>query len=92
MSDTMIERVAKAIYAEASRQGAGHGNFDILYAEVQDGLRLMARAAIEAMREPSPALILEATDCGRRKLGNGDFWRAIIDAALQPATDSEAAK
>lgn len=78
MSD-MITRVSQAIRDSGEGCLSGLAYVDPIIA---------ARAAIKAMREPSPAMILEATDCGRRKLGNGDFWRAVIDAALSQDTHS----
>ena len=89
--DTMVERVAKAIYA------AEHGT------EYQDGtpvrpspdewdvLLTCARAAIAAMREPTPEMIAKRDDdsdpvhwdykchvCG----GAEHAWKTMIDAAL----------
>ncbi|MBZ9807661.1 hypothetical protein [Mesorhizobium sp. ESP-6-2] len=50
----MIERVAKAIHSDSSKQGAGHGDFDALMPEVQDSFRSLARAAIKAMMSATP--------------------------------------
>ena len=71
--ESMVERVAKAI-RDASTQ--------------DDWTRAAARAAIEAMREPTEAM-MEAVDCGGRKRGwlSGKMresnWCAMIDAALK---------
>jgi len=46
----------------------------------------MSRAAIEAMRQPDTQTILEATNGGRKRQSNGEFWHAIFDAALSKAT------
>ncbi len=58
----------------------------------------IARAAIEAMREPTPKMIAEAWNsvtpakklAGISRLGPGpgvsEVWRAMIDAALQEPT------
>lgn len=83
MSD-MIERVAKAIFADAGKQGAGHGNFDILLPEVQDGIRSMARAAIEAMRVPTEGMrFAVAADWGHRTWAR---YSLVIDAALSSSS------
>jgi hypothetical protein len=75
---TMIERVARAIQAEA-----GWDNID-----VGDRLRAdylaFARAAIEAMREPTEAMIKEgAYGSGEDSAGVAcGAWKAMIDIAL----------
>lgn len=90
----MIERGAKALFAELRRQG--EGNLGSTYVEdatdmgrvLIDGridLPALMRAAIEAMREPTDAMY----DAGDEFVGSlGDagnaekVWRAMIDAAL----------
>ncbi|WP_141494056.1 hypothetical protein [Rhizobium sp. S9] len=52
----MIERVARAIFAESHRIGNTHGDFDVLLPEVQGVFTKFARAAIEEMREPTAAV------------------------------------
>ena len=94
MSETneMIERVAKAIYdAHVSRQPrpADWLSWGELIAQGHQGrhrvedTRALARAAIEAMREPSEAMI----DAGYEYKGRGNtteaVWRAMVAAALQ---------
>jgi hypothetical protein len=91
MSDTMLERVAKAIHeaywaeewSDVSRGGIQY------HATIQQ-----ARAAIEAMREPTEAMSAALDDqlsLWVQEIGsNEDVYYAAIDAALQPATDSEA--
>ncbi len=84
----MIDRVARAIYAATGPEGsnATHGNFDILLPELQDDIRNWARAAIEAMREPTD----EMDDAGEAMRDQCDHlsamnaWHAMIDAALAP--------
>ena len=65
-SNDMIERVARAIYAELP---IGHAE-----------ARACARAAIEAMREPTP----EMERVGAEELMSLGGWQAMIDAALHP--------
>ena len=86
-TNEMIERVAKAIYdAHVSRQprpedwdrwreliAGGHQGRH----RVED-TRALARAAIEAMREPTEAM----KDAGYEHGSRGLVWRAMIDTAL----------
>jgi len=85
----MIERVAEAIWdARIERGGPGRTLMPWpLYPEA-DWCRATARAAIEAMREPTEKM-LEAGDlpgwddyvtAGLSK----EIWQAMIDAALNP--------
>ena len=95
MTDTpeMVEIVARAICAsqgldwdaQANAMTSGAGDDD-----EQEGYREMARAAIEAMREPTGSMV----DAGARSVeivGFGRFslqgqpskaWRTMVDAAL----------
>lgn len=73
----MVERVAKAICESSGQswESAGDG-----YREICDGF---ARAAIEAMREPTEDM-QEAADMDRTYYGHiaTNNWRAMISAAL----------
>jgi len=97
--DSMIERVARAIYE--GRNGIGA----VAWAHRQDGYktpyRIDARAAIEAMREPTEAMVRScwslhhpwgerAPAPEERTLMFDDmaaevsaYWQTMIDAALQ---------
>lgn len=68
---TMIEKVSKAIAGELHKCGVGRG-------EPWDKSDLMARAAIEAMREPTSDM-LNAT--GLRTGVTLSIWWSMIDAA-----------
>lgn len=76
--ESMIERVAKAILTAASPTGA--------YDEIafKDTATILARAAIEAMREPTMAQYeaLSATGLMWRELNSTKVWQTYIDAAL----------
>lgn len=87
---TMIERVAQAIYED--RNGRRCIPWNKLLAAHKAPYLSDVRAAIEAMREPSPKML----DEGFRALISGDddaldtstsdaikCWRAMIDAALK---------
>jgi hypothetical protein len=86
MTDSMVERVAKAValrdaewfadkYPDVSRE-----EIDAGIADLKDNFVALARAAIEAMREPGLAI---------RKLTTFEFaeieWPRLIDAALSQA-------
>jgi hypothetical protein len=80
MSDGMIERVARAIAAALYRPQPDMSG-DIWRAVGTERKRKCedaARAAIEAMREPTDLMALAGYDY----CSNVDAWRAMIDAAL----------
>jgi hypothetical protein len=59
---------------------------------LSEGAIKVARAAIEAMREPTKAMLVGARDWSIQKNGQGvgndqatECWRAMIDVALDPA-------
>ena len=85
MAETeMVERVARALYAATPFKQAEGG-----YHEQSDVYRrsclLLARAAIEAMREPTEAMVDAFVWYGHGKT-IGDVarigWQSMIDAAL----------
>jgi formate dehydrogenase maturation protein FdhE len=99
---SMVERVAKAMHAayEAAAKVNGWATneqcrvaFDDLPAENKATMYASARAAIEAMREPSEAMIATADDVYDQCTDTGDFygfiWRAMIDAALAEQSPAE---
>ena len=86
----MIERVARAIFTEANAASSGYGEWC-----TDDMANAAARAAIEAMREPTEAMIDAGDDIcpiargtESHKMSGGvvpeDYWRAMIDAVLSP--------
>lgn len=68
----MVERVAKAI-REAH---VGRPMYELVNTED------LARAAIEAMREPTPDMVSEGDDY--RAFSSRTTWQAMIDEALTP--------
>jgi hypothetical protein len=81
----MVERVARAILKEAAML-----NSPEIQDDLTDGFRLnvsrvwakrYARAAIEAMREPTEAMLVEVAEPGDM-LRTASVWQAMIDAAL----------
>lgn len=87
----MIERVAKAIY-EARRGG---GSWEVLLqqrsaATEAERWQLAARAAIEAMREPTEEQYhaLCATNKMWAQLDSKTVWQTYIDAALGKPTSA----
>lgn len=91
----MIERVARAVFAESHEIGNTHGDFDILMPEVQEVFIRFARAAIEAMREPTATMVSAGSRQRPYREDDGDYdgmeyrgntegtWQAMIDAALK---------
>ena len=85
MSDSMVERVLKAIQREDDpiSDGSHSQTFSPPNAR-EDRQRRMARAAIEAMREPTEAMIdadgvqQKCHMCG----GHVEGWQLMTDAAL----------
>ncbi len=84
---TKLEEIARAIEAEmiaadVEYEVQSHAPLDIVKPELQDRLRF-ARAAVEAMREPSEDMLV----CLMHQEGAGfeelkDCWQKAIDAAL----------
>jgi hypothetical protein len=85
----MVERVARAMAADYNiRHDCQHDFDDVFFPEtVRDEWRLTARAAMVAMREPTPGMERAAYDLGQQApLGTvtyADLYRAMIDAALE---------
>ena len=71
MTDSMIERVARALLV-ADRS-----------AITPDYYQRMARAAIEAMREPTEAMLDAGVNFRERNARTEQIWQAMIDAALK---------
>lgn len=84
----MVERVARALYHAHSRNKP----YDILQPEFQRQYEKQARAAIEAMREPTEAMKNAMCEAGP-DTNSGEFswddaatvWTSGIDAALSPS-------
>jgi len=88
----MIERVAEAIYLAHIKNYAGlakqpEGKWEQLADWQKDYGRAQARAAIEAMREPTDAMIEAGWQDGMAGFGEGEecepVWHAMIDEALK---------
>lgn len=72
----MVERIARAI-----EQAMPNYISDEL---PQHDFLASARAALEAMREPTPAMFDAAESWGDDAERDLRFWQAMIDAALTP--------
>jgi hypothetical protein len=86
MSNEMIERVAKAMRNSAFNKKE-HTEWDDLGKSVKDFYRTMAKAAIEAMREPTEEMV-RAVKAHPDFLGYGDdefdwIFKVMIEAALK---------
>jgi hypothetical protein len=89
---TMIERVARAIGRQDFARAAQDG-WDALPEHVKQDHRRFARAAIEAMREPTDAMLGAAYETagyadggGREPIEAEEAWRAMIGVALGDAS------
>ncbi|MGV0879499.1 hypothetical protein V6767_20400 [Martelella sp. FLE1502] len=86
----MIERVARAIAGKMHEDGDYGMTGNDAYERRPEEFNALARAAIEAMREPTPAMC-EAGETGLAANGVDDVnetdapecWKAMITAALQ---------
>lgn len=89
MSETMIERVAKAIAQADERNGGPPYDYTIgLGKHAKEALFDRARAAIAAMREPTMNMI-DAADYDGGVLPPQRAWPAMIDAALSESMKGE---
>lgn len=88
----MVEKVARAIAAEMGTDWGGPlGESDLSFLPYKARYMSMARAAIEAMREPTEAMKEAGFQAGH--LGDGEWeyadpesaYTAMIDAALSPS-------
>lgn len=103
MSESMIERVAKAQLAAMDKWAAENGKY-----WHETPALVVARAAIEAMRSPTPEMvkviadhsysyveqghIYDEFDADPATLADGapaEIWQAMIDAALLPHHEGE---
>ncbi len=77
----MVERVARAMCeADAKRRKNPFGGPE--YGVNLERFRVMARAAIEAMRTPSGKMLLAADDASAEPEAVNRIWAAMIDASL----------
>lgn len=75
----MIERVARALWdAQATRPDT----WDSLHPSKQAGMRDRARAAIEAMQEPTDAMVDRGAEVDGPS-GAIEVWGEMISAALE---------
>ena len=97
IAESMVERVSLAIkeaglrhireYEAAKHTGSGKDPFYIGWGDVPD--EVFARAAIEAMMEPTEAMIDYADEHVRPESDNAqcvDFYRAMLKSAIQDQT------
>lgn len=81
----MIERVAKAICG--NQPGAGGCGCKTHERPACDDFRWMAHAAIQALREPTEAMIVSGWATQTEPVyptSTVDVWQAMIDEALRP--------
>jgi|JI10StandDraft_1071094.scaffolds.fasta_scaffold417910_1 hypothetical protein len=98
MTDSMIERVARAICRANCTPDMSAEDIDCQEENAWDMWVPEARAAIEAMRTPTEAMVKEGLEEGRWEISLGvggehavmfesaprTMWEAMIDRALKP--------
>ena len=93
MASEMVERVAKAIDPDAF-EGCSHGSKGpcLMCAEDVDFALYRARAAIEAMREPTEAMLRESAPRSEwcPLCGYDAFWPGVSGATDQPYLSKQA--
>lgn len=88
---TLIERAAQAAYEAAYKaRWGGSGCWDVESESTKAMARIQARAVLEAIREPTEAMIEAARVirpmCDDPPTSAEDYWDAMIDAALAEKT------
>lgn len=87
----MVERVARALHSDPS-EGWSEMPWEELPDQHRERLLRTARAAIEAMREPTTAVLVAGELVAPplalidNSLDTAVIWRAMIDAILAPST------
>jgi hypothetical protein len=85
MTESMIERVARAIYEVSAEPEHGDSWEAVSSLPWGDNLREHARAAIEAMREPTEAMKYAYNSADLYDIAySSEAWSRAIDAALTP--------
>ena len=82
---TMIEKIARAIASHAYDGGAPDDVVPIIAtrAQWQEWATKRARAAVEAMREPTGEMRAALTEAIGENAMPGEVWAAAIDAAMK---------
>jgi len=94
MTDSMVERVARAIWANTA-DGQVFPQWETIDDHYSNAIRAQARAAIEAMLVPTPTMVqagqddmtgmeicreADCADCKRRMTAG---WQGMVTAALE---------
>ena len=82
-SNEMVERVARAICREDASVVPSLGDMHLHVNNCWRYFVRQARAAIEAMREPTEALQAAGAHRRENRKPVADIWRAMIDEALR---------
>lgn len=96
-TEDMVERAAMAIFRHcaAERAGSLEPDWDDMEEPRRDYWREFARTALEAMREPTEAMVRAANRINPCQSAEGQcyseasIYRAMIDAALSPSPPTE---
>jgi hypothetical protein len=98
MSTSMIEQAFKTVFMVLSKDPDFSDALrkPLHWPHTQEAYRTLIRITIEAMREPTPAMVAateawcEADECDAQYLDTLGFvgvWEAMIDAALKETQD-----
>ncbi len=87
MNDKLVERVARAMAPTAFEDFSSQKHGSLVNHDFAKKLWLShAKAAIEAMREPTDAMVYECMGVGGWHYDFRTVWKAGIDAALSERT------
>lgn len=79
----MVERAARACYEDLGGADPGATPWPELRERDKDGFRNQVRVTIEAMREPTAAMVNAADPHGIIMANFETAWQAMIDEALK---------
>lgn len=85
----MVERVAKAIVARIDVMDGCGSTWDAAPASAKEEAFIIARAAIEAMREPTEPMIQRGWELLRGNLRPDEIYPHMIDEALRHAVSAQ---
>lgn len=84
----MVEKVARAMAEKSKARQPGMHTLNSLPMDGKEDFLEMARAAIEAMREPTEAMVKSGSSMYCNEYEAPDIWEDMIDAALTSASET----
>lgn len=85
---SMVERVARAMADRSKARVAGLHLLNAIPMDGEEDFMKMARAAIEAMREPTEAMVKAGSSMYCNEYEAPDIWEDMIDAAITSASET----